>query len=388
MIIADMLQKPMRRIFCGVIFILAGVLVGYLADNSSAILASVCGKTDPLWCVPLRIALYDLGLRSISYTLIVLGIVISVLYNYVAELVSAILSFALNHIANSSRVVIDAMEKNRLSREESRNVIVETTSRFSGFFDENAKSVGEFFVDKIIDQSAKDGGFWRRDYHSIINVEKLDANQYGGMASAYLRWNETLTFTIVNVQAGKTYPYSSASSVEILDDTHVVDIIRNYKYDIKVSGAKIFSFDDYRERILQHDFAAKPEFVDDGLTVAVKGGDFLFSFTKNVAVSTTVADIVVDEESFISVDDRLYQLAFNEATKRVTFRLNLPHDLEIYHYGVTGRKHGTQLSGRVHHTQPSPNRVRIDIEDWTLPGLVTILVWKPKQVQTDQAGNV
>ena len=122
--------------------------------------------------------------------------------------------------------------------------------------------------------------------------------------------------------------------------------------------------------------------------MAVKGGDFLFSFTKNVAVSTTVADIVVDEESFISVDDRLYQLAFNEATKRVTFRLNLPHDLEIYHYGVTGRKHGTQLSGRVHHTQPSPNRVRIDIEDWTLPGLVTILVWKPKQVQTDQAGNV
>jgi hypothetical protein len=382
MIIADMLQNTGKRIFCGVVFLVAGVMVGYLSDKSASIITSVCGPSEPLWCIPLRVALYDLGLRSISYTLIVLGIVIAVLYNYIAELVSAILSFALNHIANSSKVVIDAMDKNRLTRSESKSIIVEATSRYMGYFDENSWSVGDFFASKILDQTEKDGGFWRKDYHSIINVEKLNSDEYEQMADAYLRWNETLTFTIANVKPGKSYPYSSASSVEIINSTDVADIIKNYKYDIKVAGTKIFSFDDYRGRILQHDFTASDEFNDDGLSVAVRGGDFHFSFQKTVTVEGTVADIVVDEESFISIEDRIFQLAFNEPTKRVTFRFNLPHDLEVYHCGVTGRKFGTSASSLVNYTQPSPNRVRIDSGDWILPGLVTILAWKSKPAST------
>lgn len=385
MVKSEVLQSKWKRVLIGVAFIVVGVFIGYMADHSADILTAVCGSNNPVWCIPLKVSLYDLGLRSISYTFIILGVVMALLYNFVAELVSSILSFALNHIANSSKVVIDAMERNKLSREESKSIIVETTSRYMGYYDENSNSIGQFIASNVIDQVWKDGGFWRRDYHSIINVEKLDQAEYGGMASAYLRWNETTSFTIANVNAGKPYNFSSASSVEITQTTDVKDIIKHYKYDIKLAGGKIFSFDDHRKRIIAHDFEASGEYKDDGLVVAVRDGDFIFSFNKRVNVASAVADIVVDEESFISVTDRLYQLTFTEPTKRVTFRFNLPHDLEIYHCGLTGRRYGTSTPAYVHQSQPSMNRVRIDVGDWTLPGIVTILAWKEREAEKASA---
>ncbi|WP_426122458.1 hypothetical protein [Pararhizobium sp. PWRC1-1] len=385
MVKSEVLQNKWSRVLIGIFFIVVGVFVGYMADHSNAILKAVCGSNDPIWCIPLNVALYDLGLRSISYTFIILGVVMALLYNFVAELVSSILSFALNHIANSSKVVIDAMERNKLSREESKSIIIETTSRYMGYYDENSNSIGQFIASNVIDQVWKDGGFWRKDYHSIINVEKLDPAEYGGMAAAYLRWNETTSFTIANVNSGKPYNFSSASSVEITNTTDVKDIIKHYKYDIKLAGLKIFSFDDHRQRIVAHDFEVNGEYKDDGLVVAVRDGDFIFSFNKKVSVPTAVADVVVDEESFISIADRLYQLTFTEPTKRVTFRFNLPHDLEIYHCGLTGRRYGTSAPGHVHQSQPSINRVRIDVGDWTLPGIVTILAWKERMTEMDPA---
>lgn len=387
MIDTGFLQKRIWRVLCGVALIGIGIFVGYLSRRSPDIIKTVCGDDSPVWCLPLRVVLYDFGLTSISYTFIVLGVAMAILYNFIAELVSSILTFAMNHISNSRRVLIDAMEKNRISREESKSIIIETTSRYMGYFDENSRGVGEFFADNVIDRCFKDGGFWRRDYHSIINVERLNDEIYGALSNRYLRWNETLTYTISNVGEGKVYRYYSASSVEIIDIGDVEKIIRNYRYDIRVSGQRIFSFEEHRNAILTHNFRENPEYKNDGLTVKVDDSDFHFSFSADVFVKGTIADIVVDEESFISIEDRIYQLTFNESTKRVTFRLNLPHDLEIYHYGITGTRFGTKRSSHVHPNQHAPNRISIDIGDWTLPGLVAILAWKEKQTPTMPIGE-
>lgn len=374
MLTIDILEKPAKRILTGFLLLALGVLLGWFADNKSAeLVRTVCGDEPNLWCFPVKLALADLGLKGLTYTLIVLGCLLIVLYDYIAELLGAILSFALNHVANSSNVVINAMERNRITREESANIIEATMSRYMGYFDKNSESFAKFLIENFVKQVDDDGGFWRKDYSLVVNVEETT-----DVGIEYLRWFETSRFTVQNSLENKTYHYSSGSSIEVRDVKDVEDIIKKISYEVRAGGKTEFSFASARESFDIKKLISEKELTLDKLKLTWNEYDLGIYVSFPLEVKGTETDIVVDEESYISRDDPTYELSFYEPTKGFTFRFNLPDGYNVFHSGVSGRRFGTRTTSdiAVSTSTDSKNRVRIDANSWCLPGIVTMLVWK------------
>lgn len=371
----DILQNGWKRVGLGLLFIFAGVLFGWLAENSDSIVKSICGDTLKFWCFPVRLALLDLGLKGLAYTLIVIGVILTVLYSYVAELLGSILSFALVHVANSKKVVVDAMERGSVSRDDSSTIIVEVISRYMGYYDKNSHSFANFMIEKFIKQVDVDNGFWRRDYHAVIKVDELYNSDKEAIGGNYLRWNETNSFTVENEISGKMYPYKSAMSVEVFDSTDEKTILQELRYEVRAGGALIFSYDTHKARLVSHNFD-EGDYTGDGLTVSTSGGDISIKVQKDVVVEHRSIDFVVDEESLISKSDTTFELCFQEPTKRFHFRFHLPDGYNIFHHGYSGRKFGSSVSDKVISSQPGENRVRLDVHEWCLPGIATVLAWK------------
>lgn len=371
----SVLQSNFKRVLLGLSFIAVGVAVGALAEGSPSIVRALCGDDPSVWCWPVRIALLDFGLKSISYTFIFLGVVLAILYTYVSELLGAILSFALNHVSNSKNVVVDAMERGTVSRDDSAEIVVKVLSRYMGYFDRNSESFSKFLVEKFMKQTDGDGGFWRRDYHAIIRVEEVPNIEGAVLSANYLRWSEVTSFSVENTNSGKVYPYQSQSSVEVFEEGDRENIISEFRYEVRAGGKLIFSFEDHKEHIKAHDLGAGP-YKSDGLTVALSDGDISIKVEKRVVVDHGSIDFVVDEESLISKEDTTYELCLVEPTKRITFRFNLPAGFRIFHHGCSGRKFGQSVSDKVVLTQPGDNRVGLDVYDWCLPGIATVLAWK------------
>lgn len=376
---SSILQSSWKRVLVGLAFIIAGVLFGWLSENSKSIVGNVCGdRQNELWCFPLRLAFLDFGLMGISYTLISIGVILAVLYSYIAELLGSILSFALSHVVNSKNVVVDAMERGSVSREESDEIVQQIMSRYMGYYDRNASSFSQFLIKNFMQQIDKDGGFWRRDYYAIIRVDELSDQESERVGKEYLRWSEITSFSVENSKIRKTYPYKSQSTVEVFSEKNATDIIAELKYEVRAGGILIFNFDEHKENIKSHDFKNGP-YLSDGLNVSVSHGDISIKVAKDVPVLAGSIDFVVDEESLISRDDTTFELCLVEPTKRLTFRFQLPEGFNIFHHGCSGRKFGSSISENVVNTQPGKNRVRLDVYDWCLPGIATVLAWKTKE---------
>lgn len=372
------LDSPWKRAFVGFLFLCAGVGLHFFSENSNWIVKIVCAKPPGVICEAAKLAVLDFGLKSVAYTLIFLGCLLIVLYDFVASLLGQILSFALNHVSNSANVVLHAMERNRLTREESGQIIVETISRFKGFRDELSESFATFLCNNLVKQNDTDNGFWRHSFSSYVDVKPVETGD-GVDGTKYLKWIETSRYTVSNKKRDQIYKYSSFSSVEIDSSSSLDPILKTLRYDVQANGKKIVSFEDVRSKI------DCEKLIDEG---GVKEGnwDLTFSegylsivFEDSLPVKGLDIDIVVDEESFLSVEDNVYEMAFYEPTKGFTFRFNLPEGYDIYHRGASGLRFGSTVNDDVEISEDVDNRVRVDGRTWALPGIVAILVWKKKQ---------
>ncbi|MBT9387027.1 hypothetical protein KM176_24515 [Pseudooceanicola sp. CBS1P-1] len=375
---SQILEVWYKRVSMGLLFILAGVMFGWLSEKSPDIVSSICDKgATPLWCLPVKLALVDFGLKAISYSLIFIGVFLSVFFTYIAELLGSILSFALLHVTNSKNAVIKAMEQGAISNDETSRIVVSILSRFMGYHDRNSESFAEFIVDRLLKQVQIDGGFWRRDYHAVIRVEELGPEEEGKFGRNYLRWHEINSFSVENSNRGGVYNYKSASTIELFDSTDPKKLLDAFSYDVRSGGEHIFSFNDHRESASEHDFA-KP-FEVGGLKMRIEDSEISIVVEKEIQIPHGSIDIVVDEESLISREDTTYELCLVEPTKRLTFRLNLPSGFKVFHHGCSGRRYGSYVADDVIVSQPGENRVGLDVYNWSLPGIATVLAWKPTE---------
>lgn len=261
-----------------------------------------------------------------------------------------------------------------MTRDESAIIVVETVARYLGYVDRNAHSFAEFFVEKFVKQADVDGGFWRRDYHNNITVEQLSGDELTELGDVYLKWNEISSFTCEHVESGRTYPYRSTSTIEIADKAHAKLILNAFRYEVRAGGKRAFSFDDHRSAIAAHDFKSS-DYTREGLSVSASDEQIRIEVQKPLLAESNILDIVVDEESFIAVHDTTFELTFNEPTKRLTFRMKLPDNFRIFHFGCSGRKFGTKRSDKVNMSNSTGNRARLDIDEWCMPGIITVLAW-------------
>jgi hypothetical protein len=357
-----------------------GIFCGWIADNSAAIVDGICGVgTKPSWCLPIRMVFLKFGWNGLAYFLITLGSVLAIFYNFVSEIIGEILSMALNHVATSSRVVLRAMEQNKLSRQESSEIIVETIARYMGYYDKYGHSFADFLNKRFVKQVQADGGFWRRDYSAIINVEKLNANSTLDPEN-YLLWRELVRFTVGKEGAGGTYKYSSQSIIEISDelatDETLTSLLNSLRYDVRVGGDRTFSFETLKPNFDLVKIRSEDGFLQNGMAISFRDGNLKIALNLDVPITDPDVDIVVDEQSYIAIDDTTYQLSFVEPTKGLTFRFNLPEGFKLVHEGISGTRYGTSRPADIELTRETDKNVRVDASSWNLPGIITILVWK------------
>ena len=80
---SGVLEVWYKRVPLGLLFILAGVAFGWFSEKSPRIVSDFCGAGEtPLWCWPVRVALVDFGLKAIAYSLIFIGVFLSVFFSY------------------------------------------------------------------------------------------------------------------------------------------------------------------------------------------------------------------------------------------------------------------------------------------------------------------
>lgn len=378
-IMSNILDAGYKRVLFGLLFILAGVAFGWLSEMSPSIISSVCGAGEtPFWCWPVKVALIDFGLKAIAYSLIFIGVFLAIFFTYFAELLGSLLSFALLHVSNSKNAVIDAMEKGAISEGESSQIVIGILSRFMGYYDRSSESFAEFLVERLLKQVQLDGGFWRRDYHAVVRVEELEEEETQKFGEGYLRWHEINSFSVENAVKGGVYNYKSRSTIELFSSTNAKTLLEAFRYEVRAGGKSIFSFDEHRKDAADHDFS-KP-FEVDGLKVSVINNEIYIVVEKVIQIPRGAMDIVVDEESLISREDTTYELCLVEPTKRLTFRLNLPRGFRVFHHGCSGRRYGSYVAEDVVISQPGDNRVGLDVYNWSLPGIVTVLAWKPSEL--------
>lgn len=369
------LKSAWYRGIVGSLFLAVGVGLNWISNNSDSITAIVCGEDPGVFCKAVELAVLELGFKAVAYTLIVLGCILIALYDFVANVLGSILSFALNHITNSKQVVLDAMSQNRINQQESSEIIVETISRFKGYKDRNSLSFAKYCHENLIKQNAEDNGFWRNNFSSVIDVRSLETGD-DLPNEKYMKWIESGRYSISNEVENQVYNYSSFSSIEVDNPDNLEKIFASLKYIVRVGGKLEFSIDAIRASIDVGKVKSgdqveagpcKIHFVDDTLNIWVD---------KTVTVPGFETDVVVDEESFIMVDDNVYELQFFEPTKGFSFRFNLPEGYEVYHSGASGTRFGSRNSEDVVVSQDTANRVRVDGASWGLPGIVSVFVWK------------
>lgn len=369
------LNSPLYRVFVGVCFLAIGLLLNWLSENTDVIISVICENPAGTICAAVELAILDLGLKAVAYTLIVLGCVLIALYDFVANLLGSILSFALNHITNSKQVILDAMSNNRINQQESSEIIVETISRYKGFRDKNSESFAKYLHENLVEQNRHDSGFWRQNFSSVVDVKALE-NSDALPSSHYLKWIEASRYSVSNELENQVYKYSSFSLVEVDTPENLESIIRAFRYDVRIGGKIEFSFGEYRDSIDLEKLKAGEELKIGSCSVKFESGALSIWVEKPVNVLGFETDIVVDEESFIMMNDNVYELAFFEPTRGFSFRFNLPESFEVYHAGVSGTRFGTRASSDVVVTDDIGNRVRVDGASWALPGIVAVFVWK------------
>ncbi|CUH52203.1 hypothetical protein SAMN04488037_1187 [Shimia marina] len=367
-----------KRKLVGIILVALGVFCGWVGENSEIIVKGICGELATGWCLPVRIAFIDLGWNGLAYTLISIGCILALLYDFVSEILASILAFALNHVANAKLVVIRALEQGRMSQAEGGEVLVEAGARLAGKFDKNGQSLSKFLVDRFLHQVHADGGFWRRDYYANINVETLPDDSLLER-DKYLSWSETTRFTVENAFKKRIYKYSSISGIELpetSEDELLEKILTHIKYDVRAGGKKVFSLEEFRSSLDLDGIRSESGFARNGVRVSFKNGLLSVSVHLDIEVNDTETDIVIDESSFIALDDRIYELSFVEATKGLTFRLSLPHGFKIVHEGVSGLRYGTSRPKEIEAVFDGESRLRVDGVSWCLPGIVAVVVWR------------
>ena len=93
-------------------------------------------------------------------------------------------------------------------------------------------------------------------------------------------------------------------------------------YVIHVGGLKVFDFSEYVDNIIEkisQDHRSL-DFIADGLHVSFYGEELSIRISKDINISDEEIDVIVDEESFIAVDDTAYELSFNEPTRGMRVR--------------------------------------------------------------------
>lgn len=373
----DVLRNPLTRPLLGTAMLIAGICLYAVSQQDQWLWQQFCSQDAGAWCSAFRVALFDLGFKGVSYVLVFLGALLIVLYSLVAEIFGYILSFALNHVANASQVVIDAMERGRMKPSESQEIVKATIARYKGFYDERSESFAAFLLQKLIEQNREDGGFWRSDFRTNVEVRKLTQDHVLDQGQ-YLRWDETQKFVIWTASEEGTYHYSSGSSCEAENVEEAFEMLKHIRYDVLCNGKRVFSIDECRDKLTLEVLQRPEGFSENGLIVqyCTHEKELTLRLEKKLPISQAWTDIVVDEESFIRVDDVTYSMSLNEPTRGFNFRMSLPDGCSVIHQEVSGRKFGTKLTENLLLENPRENQIRADSTDWCLPGIVLSLAWK------------
>ncbi len=372
--IFDILQKPLQRSLFGFFLLVSGIILFSITQYDKEIFGLFCKTELGFWCGAFRVSLFDLGFKGLAYVFVITGAILLVLYDLVTQVFGYILSFALNHVSNASHVVIDAMERGRMTEEESSSIIRATIARFKGYYDERSNSFSDYLTENFIEQNRSDGGFWRGDFRTNIEVRNLHQHELD--ETKYLRWDETSKFVVWSENKSGTYKYSSATSVEADDLDEALCMIKFINYDVRCDGKPVFSFSDFREKITKEKLEEERIYSNTGLTMKFVDKELILQVALDLPIHKKETDIVVDEESFILTSDTTYEMSFIEPTRGVNLRLSLPDKFEFVHEGVSGERIGTKEISGVSLNKPRINQVRVDSTEWCLPGIWAMLVWK------------
>lgn len=372
----ELLNNSIKRVFIGAVFLIVGVIFGYLADNRDEILIPADCQSVPIpnWCQPILIAFSEFGIKSVAYSFIFIGSILIVLYDYVAGLLGRVLSFAIGHVANAKHVVLESLSMGVLPQDDVDQIIRTSFARYTGQNDPLADSMGQHIIDRILKQNKKDGGFWRKNYSSYITVDKLTEHASVPI-DRYLCWRETVSFSLCNTRKNTAYHHESHAAYEV-SLAHLNDVVSSTRYDVSIDNKKIFSLSDYISEIDFGRLGAGDKFERDGMELSYSAGLLSIAYRKVVSIDQFEVEVVVDEESFVSIDDPVYELHMFEPYRGARIRFKIDKGFCVYHVGLSEGQFGNESVDGVAVWHDS-NHVRLDSRHWCMPGIVAILLWKP-----------
>ena len=373
------------RILLGAVFVGLGLWLDHLNQIKEEIYSESCqGLHTWVVCTVVRVTLLDLGITGLSWWFITFGLILIVLFDYVANFTSRVLAFAADYVAGAKDLLIDLLQKNKLSKSDLDEVFRSIWQYYTGYNDPEGGRFGNFLLQLFMQIRLDDGGFWRRSYTSTVDVRQLSPPTPLD-PSRYLEWKEFTTFKVVTPEGKGKYLHTSHSSVYASEDD-IENLIANWNYIILRGDEVIFSFASQRHEITKQSVTDKKGYRNKHLHVYFKDGKLYIDYKQRINVSERETEITVDELSIIRSDDTTYELALVEATEGLRFRFELPAGYEIIAFAVSPRDYHRKSKRDVRVGRGKRN-ASITTSKWVLPGIATSLVWRKQEGRAEAAGR-
>lgn len=385
-ILPEKLSRKIKRLAYGGFIIFLGLLFYQINEYKTTIMPKICPSGSNTWyCEILTLSLLDFGLKGIAITLLVLGVMIAVLYDFLATLVANLISIAVRHHKVNLELTKDAIKSGNIIGDEKKELIHFIFKNYNKISNIHSLSFAKYLTSTYIDLREQDGGFWRKGYDLNVQIQEFDRDHQ--LNGKYLNWYETLKYDVYHPEKEKKYNFKSLSSIDY-DKDNPNELIEHWEYKVKSDGNVIFDMCSIKDEIIYH-FKSGLNFkftktLKTGLKTVGKidvkssGDNISVSINHKIQIQSGTVKISTVENMPIEKTDDIFVMRLIEPSDGFDLSFSVPDKYKIKNFHVPI----SHLYNTEHRQDLEQNTRNATFRHngWLLPGIVSVIEWK--QIQT------
>jgi hypothetical protein len=200
-------------------------------------------------------------------------------------------------------------------------------------------------------------------------------------------WEENKHFDLVTLAPPVKYPLLSKSRFPIHAQNVRAAIERCFHY-IEIDSKRIIDFDSIKDELLSHRIEST-NFKRDDISVAYNGSHLQITLSKEIELTKNTTSVYIYEKALMSEGDSLYSMTAKEPTRGFDFQIDLPSLYRFESFVVGAQHYHAHCAGNatLRGWPAHDHFAGVHIDRWVLPGLVLVIHWERKAVESVPVGQ-
>ena len=359
------------RIIIGCVLVAIALFLKGIDETSASIVAVACkAGPDSLSCAALSFLLVKLGLSGLWMLLLVIGLFLILVYDWLASQIRDIAQYAIETSTNISSVASGQIARDRVPRAELRQMFGDILGHVGG----QQEALGREFADFVFDGiSSRAAPVWKRN--SVIQVIIEDLPATSPLRDQYFSFIQSESFTLVCATPGHAYTVPVDAEIEA-EPNQIEQLVKDFGYQVKLPDQTI----ELRPLALgEYDRIRNGERVPAGrfFTWYYERGLLVLQGRIEISIKDKEVSVATSEQSLLLRKERDYIKILNEPVKGLAFRLRVPDGYEVVLcYASVSRFawHPGQKLGQV--VEFGGRDANVTAPWWALPGIAAAVTWR------------